>query len=198
MSKVNRRKEIKEKEDFQIKFQLALSANNNNVLQWLPKAKDELSNISENLEEDKDSFLDLPVIPNGAGLSALDKEDFKNDSHTIGSFLNADNVPKSQPSNTSREARTGSKAMSALMNKMRSDTRNNISNKYQISKDQGSRFPRSKILEDVKKQKLASKQKAAPDASELDSDDEDSKSRQISGKRIKMPHFGKKGKGRPF
>ncbi|KAM9909263.1 hypothetical protein OXX69_005581 [Metschnikowia pulcherrima] len=198
MSKVNRRKEIKEKEDFQIKFQLALSTNNNNVLQWLPKAKDELSNRSENLEEDKDSFLDLPVIPNGAGLSALDKEDSKNDSHTIGSFLNADNVPKSQPSNTFREARTGSKAMSALMNKMRSDTRNNISNKYQISKDQGSRFPRSKILEDVKKQKPASKQKAAPDASELDSDDEDSKSRQISGKKIKMPHFGKKGKGRPF
>ncbi|GEQ67295.1 hypothetical protein JCM33374_g959 [Metschnikowia sp. JCM 33374] len=199
MSKVNRRKEIKEKEAFQLQFQLAISANNNNVLKWLPNSQDTLGSGHQSIANEKGSFLDLPVIPNGAGLSELDKEENSSSTQTIGSFLNAENVPKKQNLNTSRDARTGSKAMSALMNKMRSDTRKNLSEKYSVNKERSEYRPRSRIMEDMKKQKQKQASKPGPpDASAPDSDEEESKMKQISGKKKTVPQFGKKGKGRPF
>lgn len=148
--------------------------------------------------EGKDLFLDLPVIPNGAGLSELDKGDDGSNSQTIGTFLNSESMPKKQTLNTARDARTGSKAMSALMNKMRSDNRQNLNEKYQVNKGKPEYRPRLKIIEDMKKQKQ--KQAPAPVADAVDSDEEESKLKQIEGKKNNVPQFGKKGKGkgRPF
>ncbi|OBA19342.1 hypothetical protein METBIDRAFT_46672 [Metschnikowia bicuspidata var. bicuspidata NRRL YB-4993] len=199
MLKVNRRKEIKEKEDFQLKFQLAISANNANVLNWLPQTQENESREGIPTTNSKDLFLDLPVISGGAGLFELDRDGANNDSPTIGSFLNSENIPQKLNTGTARDVRTGSKAMSALMNKMRSDSRKNVAEKYQIKKERTEYRPRLKIMEDMKKQKQKQPSKSTMIESMVhDSDEEESKSKQIYGKKTAVPQFGKKNKGRPF
>lgn len=167
MSKVNRRKEIKEKEAFQLKFQLALSRNNKAVLNWLPK--NEGTSAAEISASDRQEFLNLPIVPAGSSLSHLEKSE----EYTVGSFLQTEGPPAKR---TQHENRTGSKAMTALMNKMRGESRR----KEPVKK------PQRRMIDEVKKKKKVI------ELAEPDSDEEESKSAQITRKQTKVL------KGRPF
>lgn len=182
MAKINRRNEIKEKEALQLRFQLALSQNTKSVLNWLPK-----QNVPADANpklDDQASFLNLPIISNGASLANLEKGDLS----TVGEFLNGDTV-KSTGENK-RDAQTGSKAMTALMNKMRTENRKAIHDRERMEK-KGSKRHHLKIMAEMKR----GKKEARPEVAE-DSDEEESKSAQIRGKNTKGFEFGKKK--RPF
>lgn len=115
MPKVNRRKEIKEKEAFQLKFQLALSQNNKAVLNWLPKSGGAAAEAAP--ASDRQEFLDLAIVPAGGGLADIEQSEY-----TVGKFLQTDGAP-SKKAPARGDPRGGSKAMTALMNKMRGESR---------------------------------------------------------------------------
>lgn len=170
MSKVNRRKEIKEKEAFQLKFQLALSQNNKAVLNWLPKGSSEAVDAAP--LSDRQEFLDLAIVPAGGGLADIEQTEY-----TVGKFLAADGADKGKTA-AARDARGGSKAMTALMNKMRGELRARPPPK------------RAARMIDAVKKKAAPAREAARDAEE--SDEEESKTAHMARKQTK------KLKGRPF
>lgn len=124
MSKVNRRKEIKEKEAFQLRFQLALNESNSTVANWLPS-----QNASLNTEEEVSGadFLNLPILSNGLGLYELEKDD--EEQKTISDFVNPEKDPQKLKVQENRQNTAGSKAMAALVNKMRNDSRGRVNNK---------------------------------------------------------------------
>lgn len=123
MSKVNRRQEIKKKEELQAKFQLAISHTNNKILNWL-----EPNNEIAHNDEEKNSFLNLPIIPQGSGLSNIEKSN-----KSIGDFINSDETKfkRLQDGNNSNSSlrKTNSKPMMALMNKMRNTNRDKAKRK---------------------------------------------------------------------
>lgn len=175
MAKINRRQEIKDKEALQLRFQFALSQSSKNVLNWLPKQNAEAEQPDTASPESRASFLSLPIVDNGAGLHLLEKSTSHN---TVGDFLASDKMTK-RTNDKRQDARTGLRAMTALMHRMRDDTRKKVHEK-------GARS--------AGRPKVAQKPKVA--ANTADSDEEESKSAQIRAKNTKGMDFGKKK--RPF
>mmetsp|Transcript_4095 Transcript_4095/g.4012 ORF Transcript_4095/g.4012 Transcript_4095/m.4012 type:complete len:178 (+) Transcript_4095:124-657(+) len=124
MSKVNRRQEIKKKEELQAKFQLAISHTNNKILNWLEPNNNEIAHN----DEEKNSFLNLPIIPQGSGLSNIEKSN-----KSIGDFINSDETKfkRLQDGNNSNSSlrKNNSKPMMALMNRMRNTNRDKTKKK---------------------------------------------------------------------
>lgn len=125
MSKPNLRKEIKKKEEFQAKFQLAMLSTNRMVSQWLNPIKANTDTSKDRQSEDAvSSFHDLPIIANGSGLYSLET---KSDNKKIADFLqsNEEGLRKLKSENSDKvDRQNGSlKAMNALMNKMRNASR---------------------------------------------------------------------------
>lgn len=123
MSKLNRRQEIKKKEELQAKFQLAISHTNNKILNWLEPNNNEIAHN----DEEKNSFLNLPIIPQGSGLSNIEKSN-----KSIGDFINSDETKfkRLQDGNNSNSLRkNNSKPMMALMNRMRNTNRDKAKKK---------------------------------------------------------------------
>lgn len=174
MSKVNRRKEIKEKEAFQLRFQLALNESNNTVANWLPKQNEETEKPSG------DDFLNLPILTNGLGLYELEEDDEVQ--KTISDFVNPEKDPQKVKLHENRQNQAGTKAMTALINKMRNDSRGRVNSKDgQGPKKVGKK--RSQFLGEVGKKetpKQRQKQKPLKVEVELDSDEEE---RKISAQR---------------
>ena len=131
---MSRRSEIKQKQELQARFQLAMSANNQKALNWLKPLKSTASTTSTSSETlnannptSDDSFMDLQIIPQGASLSKLDNL------QKIGDFINSKDITKMKQSTTTTTASnltsnrvTKSKPMLALMNKMRDSNRKNV------------------------------------------------------------------------
>ncbi|CAR66010.1 DEHA2G20570p [Debaryomyces hansenii CBS767] len=120
MSKVNRRQEIKKKEELQARFQVAISQTNSKILNWLQP-----NNEIVHDDKEKNSFFNLPIIPQGSGLSNIDKSN-----RNIGDFINSDETKfkQLQDGNHSNDnlRKTNSKPMMALMNKMRNTNRDKV------------------------------------------------------------------------
>lgn len=114
MSKVNRRKEIQQKEALQAKFQHAMAQTNTKVSLWLQPYQSETTTTAKDT-----SFHNLPIIPAGSGLQAL--EDDKH--HKIGDFISGNETGLRKLKVDESNAVAGSRAMNALMNKMRKETR---------------------------------------------------------------------------
>lgn len=185
MSKVNRRKEIKEKEALQLKFQLALSQNTKNVLRWLPAIQNQ---PDDSLAADHQVFLDLPIVASGTGLSDLEKTDHSN---TVGDFLKSEGPPKNVKPENPKDIRNGSKAMAALMNRMRTSSR-------EAAREHGAEKVhkhRLKFLQEANKSQKT--QKIVKQEEADDSDEEQLKQAQIGAKKSGRLDFGK-GKKRPF
>lgn len=181
MSKVNRRQEIKEKEAFQLRFQLALSEKNKAIAGWLkPQAAEQAQPDSD--KSDHDSFLNLPIVSSGASLAELEKQD---DISTMGDFLNPQSVPQKLASKT-RDT-SGSQAMKALMNRMRNDSRRNVQEKRKVQK------PVKRRLELLSELKPKVEKKVAPKEEEEDSEEE-AKQRSVK----KKPNLFEGKKKRPF
>lgn len=134
---MSRRAEIKQKQELQARFQLAMSANNQKALNWLKPLKSTASTTSTSSETPNannptsdDSFMDLQIIPQGASLSKLDNL------QKIGDFINSKDITKMKQSTTTTTTTTASnltsnrvtksKPMLALMNKMRDSNRKNV------------------------------------------------------------------------
>ena len=130
---MSRRSEIKQKQELQARFQLAMSANNQKALNWLKPLKSTASTTSTSSETPNannptsdDSFMDLQIIPQGASLSKLDNL------QKIGDFINSKDITKMKQSTTTTASNltsnrvTKSKPMLALMNKMRDSNRKNV------------------------------------------------------------------------
>ena len=131
---MSRRSEIKQKQELQARFQLAMSANNQKALNWLKPLKSTASTTSTSSETlnannptSDDSFMDLQIIPQGASLSKLDNL------QKIEDFINSKDITKMKQSTTTTTASnltsnrvTKSKPMLALMNKMRDSNRKNV------------------------------------------------------------------------
>lgn len=134
---MSRRSEIKQKQELQARFQLAMSANNQKALNWLKPLKSTASTTSTSSETPNannptsdDSFMDLQIIPQGASLSKLDNL------QKIGDFINSKDITKMKQSTTTTTTTTASnltsnrvtksKPMLALMNKMRDSYRKNV------------------------------------------------------------------------
>lgn len=132
---MSRRSEIKQKQELQARFQLAMSVNNQKALNWLKPLKSTASTTSTSSETPNannptsdDSFMDLQIIPQGASLSKLDNL------QKIGDFINSKDITKMKQSTTTTTTAsnltsnrvTKSKPMLALMNKMRDSYRKNV------------------------------------------------------------------------
>ncbi|CAX41823.1 conserved hypothetical protein [Candida dubliniensis CD36] len=130
---MSRRTEIKQKQELQARFQLAISANHQKALNWLPPLKSAAaaattttsasSNSNDiNSSTSDDSFMDLQIIPQGSSLSKLDNL------QKIGDFINSKDITKMKQSTTTITTNRApkSKPMLALMNKMRDNNRKNI------------------------------------------------------------------------
>lgn len=185
MSKVNRRKEIKEKEALQLKFQLALSQNSKTVLSWLPALQ---NRPNDPLAADHLVFLDLPIVASGTGLSDLETAE---QSKTVGDFLQSEGTPKNVKPENTRDIRNGSKAMAALMNRMRSNSRQ-AAREYGADKVHKHRL---KLLQEANKSQKTQKRVKQEEAD--DSDEEQLKQAQIGAKKYGRLDVGK-GKKRPF
>lgn len=171
MSKVNRRKEIKEKEELQARFQLLVAQNNKKVLNWLKPVKND--DISASLALVNGSFLQLPIIANGESLSSLDTKS-TDEVQRVGDFISSNDTSKFKQIKQESTDRTRSKPMTALMNRIRDGGREKV------------------------KTKMARKPvPAAKPAEESDSDDEAAYMKNRTVKKAPVP-FGKKQKGRPF
>lgn len=194
MSKVNRRNEIKEKEAFQLKFQLALQEKDKVIDGWLQLGNSPAS-IKETSAEDHQSFMDLPIVTNGGGLSELEKE---SNISTMSDFLGSNTImPK--VANKTRDSRDSSKAMHALMNKMRTDTRRGIQEKHKHREGKVQKPRKLQILQELQKPERGGKL-AKPPQEDLDSDDEESQAKQRTIKKGSGLLFDKKKKEkkRPF
>lgn len=195
VTKVNRRKEIKAKEELQAQFQLAISKNNKRILSWLDTGKNgkeepQSSADSYDFSSSNNEFFDLPIVPNGSGLSSVDSSSFK-----VGSFINSEgdvNNLKTQSSNVGKNGQD-SKAMAALKNNLRNKSRKNVEKKFQ-QRDGPKSFKQT-----IKK---AKEQEAGPKIVKREPEDEEDdgvaalKSRSVKKGGIQL--FGKKKGGRPF
>lgn len=195
MSKVNRRKEIKEKEAFQLKFQLALNESSSLVAGWLPKDSSRQTN-----EASDHDFLNLPILSGGKGLFELENDE--EEQKTVGDFVNPEKDPQKLKLQESRQNQAGSKAMSALINKLRNDSRGKVANKERSSASGKVQKKRSHFLGELKKQlpekekKQSEKEKPATSRSrdEVDSEDEEEQQQRAQRSTKKATKLSK----RPF
>lgn len=172
MSKVNRRKEIKDKEELQAKFQLSIAQNNSKVLNWLKPVKS--NDESTSLAQVNGAFLQLPIIANGESLTSLDTKS-SGDIQRVGDFINSnDTATFHQIKQDTSTERTRSKPMLALMNRIRDGGREKVKRKM-VKRD----VPESRAAQDS------------------DSDEESSYMKNRSVRKAPVT-FGKKQKGRPF
>lgn len=188
MSKVNRRQEIKEKEAFQTKFQLALKQQSLRVVSWLsPSEGNEPPQDSSTLS-DRSKFLELPILSHGSGLSELENDDASDSITTIGSFIQDSSTQPLRPNTTiDKKQKPASKAMTSLMNRVRGDTRRQI---HEREREQG------KLRRFNTNAKASSSSKQMTSSRGDESDEEELKLSQIL-KKIQKP-MSKKGKARPF
>lgn len=182
MSKVNRRKEIKEKEAFQLRFQLALNEKNKTILNWLPTQSEYSSEEASGAE-----FLNLPILANGAGLSELEND--KEDQKTIGDFVNPEKDPQKLKILETRQNNAGTKAMAALMNKMRNESRGRArtDEKRPAQSQKGQKKRGSQFLGELQgKKKALENPKKSTTAEPIDSEDEEERqqSAQRSSKKV--------------
>lgn len=196
MSKPNRRKEIKQKEELQARFQFSLAQTNKLALNWLKPLQDQSTKDATPDSESESSFYDMCIIPQGSGLLALERKDVSK----IGDFINSNDLKKSnlqESENIKKSRTTTSKPMLALMNKMRDGQRSNIKKNYEHQRQQQRQKPQ---YQQIQKSQTV---KPSPNDQDSDSDEEDRellKSRSVKkganimfGGKLK----GKKG-GRPF
>ncbi|RLV85489.1 hypothetical protein JA9_002081 [Meyerozyma sp. JA9] len=108
---MSRRNEIKQKQAIQAQIQLAFSNSEKKAASWLAP--------STETTESNSTYLDLPIVPPGAGLSSLEESP-----GNIRDFIESDSTKptKLRPSKPHQQT----KAMSALTNKMRSEKRDKI------------------------------------------------------------------------
>lgn len=138
-------KEIKQKQELQAKFQLAINSTTNHVANWLTPLKSNVSQITETSNSNND-FFDLPIISGGSGLS-LSKDDIDEENiNTIGEYIKSGksisslNKKKQQQQKSINGSmykiqKTDSKALGALRNKMKNGNRlkqrDSLQNQYQ-------------------------------------------------------------------
>lgn len=90
-----------------------MAQNNDMVMSWLKPL------ASQDTQPDsKDSFLDLPIVPQGAGLSAIEDS-----SRKISDFMKVEDGGKIKKESVNRAT---SKPMQALLNKMRDSNRQKV------------------------------------------------------------------------
>ncbi|CAH2353949.1 nucleolar protein 19 [[Candida] railenensis] len=203
VTKVNRRKEIKAKEELQAQFQLAISKNNKKILSWLDSGDKEsaVASVSStsaaapnsyDFSASNNAFFDLPIVPNGSGLSSMDSSSFK-----VGDFINSKEGDisnlKTQSSNVGKTA-PDSKAMTALKNNLRTKSRKTVETKFK------EREGPKNFKQTIKKAKESgvSDSKAAKPEGEDDDDEDIAALRSRSVKKSGIQQFGKKKGGRPF
>jgi hypothetical protein len=131
-------REIKQKQDIQARFQLALGQSTTQVSSWLnPSA----SSHQETVDDDpsKSDFFALPIIADGSGLSLSDEINNDADINTIGDYVKSGkslrslrNKKKNTP-NGHHIQRTDSRALNALKNKMRTSIRSRANEKVNQS-----------------------------------------------------------------
>lgn len=181
-TKINRRKEIKEKEELQARFQFAIGQANTRVTKWLPnmKKKKEEEEEESNANGESNEFFNLPIIPNGSGLNSTT-------SGKIGDFIRGEGrelTKKAEMPGPNKNSE--SKAMHALKNKMRNQIRSNTPVR-QVAKNKPSELPPKK------------KQESKVVSDEDESENEESRfSTQVKKANIPMAKIGKRKKGRPF
>lgn len=189
MSKVNRRQEIKEKEAFQTKFQLALKQQSLRVLSWLSPSEGDEKLHDPNAVSDRSKFLELPILSNGSGLSELENDESSASIATIGSFIQDSSSQPLRPTTASeKKGKPASKAMASLMNRVRGDTRKQI---HEREREQG-KLRRFENNARANSRNLNNKTLTKGD----ESDEEELKLAQMLKKVLKP--MGKKGKARPF
>lgn len=201
VTKVNRRKEIKAKEELQAQFQLAISKNNKRILSWLDTGDKEgaVASVSTSTTPDSydfsasnNAFFNLPIVPNGSGLSSMDSSSFK-----VGDFINSKEGDisnlKTQSSNVGKTA-PDSKAMTALKNNLRTKNRKIVEKKFK------EREGPKNFKQTIKKAKelSASDSKVPKQEVEEDDDEDIAALRSRSVKKSGIQQFGKKKGGRPF
>ena len=188
LSKPNRRKEIKEKEQLQARILFALAQNQKNIQSWLPPQKAE-QKPDEDSSAASASFYDLPILPSGVGLSSLEGTS-EQKFGKVGDFINADiNKVKEHSIARSRQA-DSSPAMAALRNKIRDNSRKEVKKKYEEKR----RVPLGRKM--MMNSLTTSREhtiRADPDS---DSDEEAMLVKNRSAKKWVQPM--QKKKGRPF
>lgn len=213
----NRREEIKQKQELQARFQFSISQNNALALHWLKPAStsqnetptSQLQSTQEtdstNFTQPDDDFMKLRVIPQGSGLSSKATQtvgDFLNSKDIITYQKNKDNDTTSRRGNGNGNGK-GSVAMNALLNKMRNDTRKELSQSRHTNQMQQSKS--KKETKNDKKRvsagKVTSSAVGAVGAvgfdSDSDSDDDDIKA--FKSRSVSKISYGKVGKKlRPF
>ncbi|CAD1809414.1 hypothetical protein FOB58_003265 [Candida parapsilosis] len=199
----NRREEIKKKEELQARFRLSIAQNNARALNWLkplsPNTNDTTLSITQEPNTtsptQEDEFMKLRVIPQGSGLSSKTTQ-------TVGDFLNAKDISqrkKTNDGNTPRKTSggngSGSFAMHALLNKMRTETRKQISQSHQMGQEQHGKSKKEKKNDTIKSGKADSKLKQEFNSDEDDDDD----IKALRSRSVSKTNKGKVGKkARPF
>ena len=188
---MSRAKEIKEKEQLQAKLALAFSQKRKTVLSWLGDDKSQDGDVTES---EKNSFLSLPVMSAGALLNLNDAtsnritSDNKKEIGTIGEFLKGDRKVSSL---TKKRSNNNTSGMNSNFNVNKNDNKATIAFKNKMRDDS-----RKKLRK--QNEGLVNKAQTKPYVSNnnLDSDDEDMKSKKNGHKKNKnMPlQFGKKTK----
>lgn len=189
---MSRRSEIKQKQELQARFQLAISANHQKALNWLPPLKPAAAAITTttassnsnviNSSTSDDSFMDLQIIPQGSSLSKLDNL------QKIGDFLNSKDITKMKQSTTTTTNRAPkSKPMLALMNKMRDNNRKNIRQTHHNHQQSTSNINKNKnkpVIPNKSKPSLQNYNANEKDQDE-DEDDDDEDSRAMRSRTVK-------------
>ncbi|KAK6462537.1 hypothetical protein DFJ63DRAFT_319355 [Scheffersomyces coipomensis] len=134
---MSRRKEIKEKEELQARFQYAVSQSNSLVLDWLKPVEASHNTQSASTDSIHDSFYNLPIIPNGGSLSSLKDDD---NTLSIGEFMKSNDKEFKNLKKDSDANRVTSKPMLALMNKTRDSTREKIKQKHNNNNNNNNNF----------------------------------------------------------
>ncbi|CCE73088.1 Piso0_000105 [Millerozyma farinosa CBS 7064] len=134
MTRGNRREDIEKKEALQARLKVAFSLTNDKVTGWLNKNKG--GDESASHKATNNDYLNLPIIKNGQGL------EFDNKPLTVGDFMNSDirqmNKLDKNPQRRGADnkiVKGDSKPMSALMNKIRKDSRDTAKKRIGNSKE---------------------------------------------------------------
>ncbi|CCH44790.1 hypothetical protein BN7_4358 [Wickerhamomyces ciferrii] len=127
-------KEIKQKQELQARFQLAVSSTQNHVANWLNTSNSTISSSSSSSNND---FFNLPIISGGSGLSlsSLTSDKSSDDINTIGEYIktgkSVSSLNKKKQLNSKSKLlnmnkvniQNDSKALNALRNKMKNSNR---------------------------------------------------------------------------
>lgn len=199
MSKVNRRKEIKQKEDLLAKFRLLSSQTDTKVAGWLSSlVKDKEEDADSNTIQ-KDSFLNLPIIQNGVSLSAQFKNDHINTIRDLVDSKDIKNLKKQEVNGRQSD----SKALNSLMNKMRDSKRSLIKDKYSSKQPSSNKIHKSSTSKNKINKNFNNKQEHTGMDGDRGSESEDdealAKKRTVKkGSGLSFSTNKKKGSARPF